>query len=142
MSEQVPWKVLIVDDASLIRSLIAGCLGKRFPGIEAQSVTEGYHHAMEYRPQLVLLDVSMPDGNGFELSRRICKELPGTVVCICTLHDEPEFRQAASDSGAAWFVAKQGDFCKDTAGVVRSVLDGAGGGLGEQGHDGPAASLF
>ncbi len=62
-------------------------------------------------------------------------------MCICTLHDEPEFRQAARDSGAAWFIAKQGDFWNDTECVVRSVFDGPGGGLGEQGQDCPAISL-
>ncbi len=141
MPEQACQRMLIVDDATLLRGLIAEGLRERYPQIEvieAQNVAEGYQRARQCRPRLAILDVSMPDGNGFELSRRICRELPETVVCICTLHDEPEFRQAAADSGAAWFIAKQGDFWDDAGRVVRSVFGGGGGGLGEQVHDCPA----
>ena len=82
----------------------------------------------------------MPDGNGFDLSRRILEEFPETLVCICTLHDEPVFRDVAADSGATWFIAKQGDFWSDTQCVVRSAFNGRCGGLGEQRPDCPAVS--
>ena len=119
--------MLVVDDADLLRNLIAEGLRERFPDIqviEAEGFAQGYQRARELHPRLAILDVSMPDGNGFELSRRIRAELPETVVCICTLHDEPEFRQAAADSGAAWFVAKQGDFWNDAECVVRAAFEG------------------
>jgi DNA-binding NarL/FixJ family response regulator len=131
MSEQGPRRVLIVDDATLLRHLIAEGLRRRFPDIEfieAEGVAEGYHRARQYQPRLAILDVSMPDGNGLDLARRFRDELPGTLVCICTLHDEPEFRQAAAESGAVSFIAKQGDFWNDTECVVRSAFGGLGGG--------------
>lgn len=116
----------MVDDAEQVRGLIAEGLRKRFPGIkviEAEGFAQGYHRARECHPRLAILDVSMPGGNGFELTRRIRKELPETVVCICTLHDAPEFRQGAADSGAAWFIAKQGDFWNDAERVVRAAFE-------------------
>jgi DNA-binding NarL/FixJ family response regulator len=128
VSEQARQQVLIVDDASLLRGLIGDGLRQRFPGIEvieAQNVAEGYHYARQYRPRLVLLDVSMPEGNGLALARRIRDEPPGTLVCICTLQDEPEFRQAAADSGAVSFIAKQGEFWGDAESLVRTVFPGA-----------------
>ena len=131
MGEQARRLILLVDDADFLRSVIAEGLRKRFPDIqvvEAQNVAEGYRRARQYRPQLAILDVSMPDGNGFDLSRRILEELPDTLVCICTLHDEPVFRQVAAESGAAWFIAKQGDFWSDAECVVRSAFDGRCGG--------------
>ena len=131
MGEQVRGPILLVDDADMLRSLIAEGLRKRFPDIqvvEAQNVAEGYRRARQYRPQLAILDVSMPDGNGFDLARRILEELPETLVCICTLHDEPVFRDVAADSGATWFIAKQGDFWNDAECVVRSAFDGRCGG--------------
>jgi DNA-binding NarL/FixJ family response regulator len=130
MSVQSPQRLLIVDDASLLRNLMAEGLRERFPEIEvieAGGVSEGYRRARESRPGLAILDVSMPDGNGLELSRWIRDELPGMVVCICTLHDEPEFRQAAADSGAACFIAKQRGFWSDAERLVESVFGVASG---------------
>jgi DNA-binding NarL/FixJ family response regulator len=66
----------------------------------------------------------MPDGNGFELSRRVRAEFPETMVCICTLDDAPEFKQVAADSGATWFIAKQGNFWKDAESVVTAAFEG------------------
>ncbi len=128
MSEQGPQRVLLVDDATELRHLIAEGLRRRFPEIElieAEGVAEGYHRARQYRPRLAILDVSMPDGNGLALARRFRDELPGTLVCICTLHDEPEFRQAAADSGAVSFIAKQGEFWGEAESLVRMVFPGA-----------------
>lgn len=128
MSEQAPQRMLIVDDATLLRGLIAQGLRERYPQIEiieAENVAEGYQLARQCRPRLAILDVSMPDGNGFTLARRIRDELPGTLVCICTLHDEPEFRQAATDSGASGFIAKQGAFWSEAEELVQTVFAGA-----------------
>lgn len=125
MPEQARQQVLIVDDAILLRGLIAEGLRERYPQIEvieAENVAEGYQRARQCRPRLAILDVSMPDGNGFTLARRIRDELPETVVCICTLHDEPEFRQAAADSGATCFIAKQGDLWSEADDLVRTVF--------------------
>jgi DNA-binding NarL/FixJ family response regulator len=127
MSGDLRQRVLVVDDADLVRGLIAEGLRERFPDItvvEAESFEQGYHRARECHPRLAILDVSMPDGNGFELTRRIREELPETEVCICTLHDAPEFRQGAAESGAAWFIAKQGDFWNDAERVVRAAFEG------------------
>lgn len=126
MSGEVRRLMLVVDDADLLRSLIAEGLRERFPDIkviEADGFAQGYHRVRECHPRLAIVDVSMPDGNGFELTRRIREELPETAVCICTLHDAPEFRQGAAESGAAWFMAKQGDFWNDAERVVRAAFE-------------------
>jgi len=131
MSCELRRQMLVVDDADLLRGLIAQGLRQRFPDIEvieAAGFAQGYQRARQLRPRLAILDVSMPDGNGFELTRRIRAELPETMVCICTLHDAPEFKQAAADSGAIWFIAKQGNFWNDAECVVRAVFEGVGDG--------------
>ncbi len=144
MSERARAKVLIVDDANIFRNLVRNALCTRFPGldvIEARDVAEGYHHVNEYRPRLVLLDVSLPDGNGLHLARRIRDELPEVVVCICTSYDFPEYRQAATECGAAHFISKNGDtFWRDTENLVRTELRLAGSdwaSLEDRGKAGP-----
>ena len=126
MSESGPWQVLIVDDARLFRYLLRDGLRSRFPAVEvmqAENLAEGYRNAKESHPKLVLLDISLPDGNGLELARRIRDEVPGVIVCICTIHDYPEYRQAAADSGAACFISKQGTCWSDTENLIRRVFE-------------------
>jgi DNA-binding NarL/FixJ family response regulator len=75
--------------------------------IEAEDMTEGYCKVCEQRPDLVVLDISLPDGNGLNLAERIRKELPEVVVAICTTYDIIEYREAAAARGAAYFFAKE-----------------------------------
>jgi DNA-binding NarL/FixJ family response regulator len=133
MAECARTKMLLVDDATMFRLFLKDALCARFPGVEvleAGSVAEGYRCVKEHQPRLVLLDVSLPDGNGLALARRIRDELPEVVVCICTLHDEPEYRQAAAESGAACFICKQGDVWNEAEHLVSAAFEGANGDRG------------
>lgn len=130
MSGQALPPLLIVDDARLFRELVRDGLQARFADleiIEADGVAHGYRQASQRRPRLVLLDVSMPDGNGLDLARRIRDELPEIAVCVCSLNDEPELRQAAADSGAVGYISKRGDFWSDTEDLVRTVYPAQSG---------------
>jgi two-component system OmpR family response regulator len=76
-------KVLIIDSKPLFRQLLKEVLCERFPGlevIEAESISSGYRTAKESRPGLILLEISLPDGNGLELARRFRDELPEVTV--------------------------------------------------------------
>lgn len=58
------------------------------------------------RPDIVVMDVTMPGLNGLEATRSIKKDAPDTQVVIITQHDSPQIRSAALDAGAAAFVTK------------------------------------
>ena len=69
---QQPARVLVVDDEATIRDLLSGSL--RLAGFEvmtAASGAEAVRAAASSRPDLILLDVMMPDGDGFEVARRL-----------------------------------------------------------------------
>jgi DNA-binding NarL/FixJ family response regulator len=55
---------------------------------------------------VVLLDLNLPDGNGLVLAEQIRAERPGTCVLVCTSHDLPEYREAATLRGATHFLSK------------------------------------
>lgn len=59
------------------------------------------------RPDLVLLDVSLPGRGGIELAREIKSRAGAPRVILLTLHDEPEYRRAAAEARADAFVAKR-----------------------------------
>lgn len=68
-------KVVIVDDEASVRNSISAILSGQYPAIEvaatAASVEEGYALVREHRPDLLFLDVEMPDGTGFDLLKKI-----------------------------------------------------------------------
>src|ERR1700735_2675066 len=77
MEAGTPGRLLVVDDEKTILELLSGSL--RLAGFEvttAVSGTEAVHAASSRRPDLVLLDVMMPDGDGFEALRRVREALP------------------------------------------------------------------
>jgi len=123
--EHAQVKVLIVEDARLLRELVRDALLARFPGlqvIEAESVAQGYQYASELRPELVLLDIGLPDGNGLHLARRLHTELPEISVCIWSNEACPEYRQAATDAGAVGFISKQDSFWSEVEQLVENPV--------------------
>jgi DNA-binding NarL/FixJ family response regulator len=128
MPQAAAWQVLVIDNSSMFRDLLCGHLRARFPGIElleAANVAEGYFLLNEHRPALAFLDVSLPDGNGLQLARRARVAFPEVNLCICTGHDFPEYRKAAAESGAAFFISKHGPFWSEGERIVEAVFGSA-----------------
>ena len=102
--------ILIVDDNVQIRVLLRG-LAAQAPGChvvgEAADGAEAMQLAQELRPDIMLLDLSMPRVNGLEVLRWIKAERPEIKVIIVTVHDEDAYRQAAAASGADAFLLKK-----------------------------------
>jgi len=73
---------------------------------EAKDGIEAAEKAIEYRPDVVILDVTMPKMNGLEASRRITKQLPETQVLIFTIHDSEDMVRETLDAGAHGYVLK------------------------------------
>jgi two-component system OmpR family response regulator len=102
-----PAKLLVVDDEATILKLLSGSL--RFAGFEvatAASGTEAVRAAVSWRPDLVLLDVMMPDGDGFEVLDRIRSAGAGMPVIFLTARDEVTDRVSGLALGADDYVTK------------------------------------
>jgi two-component system response regulator YesN len=93
------WKVLIADDEPKIRrglrSLIARCGDDLEVVAEAEDGDMAYSLALEYQPDIFIIDVRMPIRNGLELIEALNKKVPGKIVIIVSGHDEFEYAQAA-----------------------------------------------
>ena len=100
-------RVLIVDDHELFR---AGVRGQLEPNVdvvgEAGSVSEALQLIDETSPDVVLLDVHMPDGGGVEVIRRVAPERPGTRFLALSASDAAEDVIAVIRAGARGYVTK------------------------------------
>ena len=73
---------------------------------EAANGREALVQAQELRPDLVILDVTMPVLDGFSAAREIHKQLPGVAILLLSMHESASMVNVAKSSGANGYVAK------------------------------------
>ena len=102
-------RVLLVDDHELVRQGVAAMLNKA-DGIEVVGEARTGREAIEATrrdlPDVVLMDVRMPDMDGLEATKRIKEERPRTAVIVVTMHDNPAYLRDAVRAGAAGYLLK------------------------------------
>jgi len=102
--------ILIVDDNAQLRAFMRGIVAQKpdFQVVgEAEDGAEAIRLAQELQPDIVLLDLAMPQVNGLEALRHIKAARPATKVIIVTVHDEDAYRQAATEGGTDAFLLKK-----------------------------------
>ena len=103
-------RLLIVDDHEVVRQGLVALLGRRegFEVVaEAGTVAEAVEQARKFEPDIVVMDVRLPDGTGIEACREIRAELPGTRVVMLTSYPDEEAVLSAIVAGAAGYLLKQ-----------------------------------
>jgi two-component system response regulator DegU len=102
-------KVLIVDDHPMMRQGVKGVLETQddFQVVaEAEDGSQALSLVEKHSPDLVLMDVEMPNVDGLEATHRIRANYPNTKVVALTIHDEPEFVTGLLRAGASGYVLK------------------------------------
>jgi len=126
-------RILIVDDHDVVREGLRALLARR-EGFEivgqAGSVTEALAEARRSQPDVVVMDVRLPDGSGIEACRDIREERPATKVIMLTSYADEDAVFASILAGAAGYVLKQtrGNALADAITAVargESLLDSA-----------------
>jgi DNA-binding NarL/FixJ family response regulator len=119
-------RVVLADDHDLaragLRSLLSGERGLEVVG-EAATGREALNLVRRVRPDLVLLDVRMPDMNGLAVTRAIKQESPGTSVIVFTMYENADYLVEALQAGAAGYLLK-GSSKAEILATVRQVLAG------------------
>jgi DNA-binding NarL/FixJ family response regulator len=105
-------RILLADDHALVRAGIRSLL-ESLPGVEVVGEAADGHEALrlmeERRPDLALVDISMPNLNGLETAVRAAKAHPHVRVVILSMHADREYVRAALRAGAAGYLLKNAD---------------------------------
>ena len=117
-------RVVIAEDHTLMAEGLRKLLECEFESV--QTVANGRQlldMADAWKPDIVLLDIGMPQLNGIEATRRLSKTSPSTKVVMVTAHNEPQYVVEAFRAGATGFVLKR---CavSELVDAIRQVLDG------------------
>src|SRR5213592_2236838 len=126
-SQREPVKVFLVDDHALFRAGVRTELDSITDEVqvvgEAGSVAEAVAGIARTKPQVVLLDVHMPDGGGAEVLRRVRPELPDVVFLALSVSDAAEDVIAVIRAGARGYVTKSISGA-ELADAIARVADG------------------
>jgi two-component system, NarL family, response regulator DevR len=126
--QRSPIRILLVDDSELVRRGIKSVLTlqtdppMRVVG-EAASVSSAVNECLRVKPDVVLLDIRLPDGSGFDACRQILQKLPDTRIVVLTAFSNDNFVYEAVTSGAQGYLMKE----IDAAALVQALQDVASG---------------
>ena len=126
MSEQAAIRVMLVDDHELIRKGLRGYLEQR-GGVtvvgEAGTMRQAISRAPAMRPDVIVMDVQMPDGTGIEACRAIKAEMPDTKVLMLTSFADDDAVMSSVLAGASAFLLKSTPG-EDIAKAIEAVARG------------------
>ena len=116
-------RILLVDDHPVVRHGLKTLLRGRSEWEiidEAEDGVEAVEKADRLKPDVVLLDVSMPRMDGLEACRRIRNRAPNAEVLIVTQHDSPQLMREVVSAGARGYVVKS-DAARDLLAAVEAA---------------------
>ena len=120
-------RVMLVDDHEVVREGLRALLNRR-PGMnvvaEAGNVAQAIEVALREKPDVVVMDVRLPDGSGVEACREIRSELPETKMIMLTSYADEEAVMASILAGASAYLLKQ-TRGQQLAEAVEAVANGA-----------------
>jgi DNA-binding NarL/FixJ family response regulator len=119
--------VLVIDDHPVVRLGIVkalstagfNCIG------QAGSLKEAISMIALHNPQIITVDISLPDGSGFEIVQWARKQSPSLIIIILTLNDELELISAAAKAGAQGFISKSAGIELLIAAINTAILNPA-----------------
>lgn len=121
-----PARIIIADDHELVRKGLAAVIaeaGMWKVVAEASNGRQAVQRVSEHKPDIAILDLTMPELNGLEATRQILAAEPQTRVLILTAHESEQLIREVLGAGAQGYVLKS-DAGRILVGAVESLLDG------------------
>ena len=119
------FKILIVDDHAPFRQSLRGIISAKFPSLRIQEAGDGkevLQNLASFLPDLVFMDINLPDTTGLLLTKDIKADHPETNIIVLTGYDLPEYRDAAYQAGADYFFSKDSTNETELTDTIQSIL--------------------
>ena len=117
-------RVLLADDHMLVLEGLTKLMERDFEVVGAvNSGTEAVRKAIAHQPDVVLLDITMPDMSGFEAAKEIKKYVPNAKLIAVTMHRSVAYQRESMKAGISGFVLKQ-SAASELAEAVQKVMQG------------------
>jgi DNA-binding NarL/FixJ family response regulator len=121
------WRIFIVDDHPIVRHGLTQIL-RDDPELEPCGEAEGMREALEKieetQPDLVVVDLSLKDGNGLELIKELVARDPSARALVSSMHEDALFAERALRAGARGYINKA-ETVEHLVEAVRRILDGS-----------------
>ena len=117
-------RILLADDHQIMREGLKALLGERSSVeviAEAENGIEALAIARRERPDVIVMDIAMPDINGIEVTRQLKAELADIKIIALSMHSDRRFVSEILKAGAAAYVLKQAAF-EDLEKAIKSVM--------------------
>jgi DNA-binding NarL/FixJ family response regulator len=118
-------QTLLVEDNAPFRQSLREMLCEQFPTIDVEEAENG-EEALEkietFSPHVVFMDIKLTGQSGLEVTREIKARYSGIRVIILTSYDLPEYREAAKNYGADYFLSKASSSREEILALVESIL--------------------
>lgn len=101
----LPLKILVVDDERPIRRFLNASLGNRYKVLEAENGSDAIKAAASDHPEVIILDLGLPDMDGTEVTRRL-REWTNVPIIVISVRDSEQDKVAALDAGADDYLTK------------------------------------
>jgi DNA-binding NarL/FixJ family response regulator len=126
MQESTGIRVVIADDHAIVRDGLRALVDAQ-PGLtvvgEARGGAEAWRRAIELKPHVIVLDLSMPGVGGIEAAERIAKDCPDVKVLVLTMHEERGYVSRVLRAGAAGYALKR-SASSELVRAIRAVAAG------------------
>jgi two-component system, NarL family, invasion response regulator UvrY len=104
-------RILLIEDHPIVRTACRVILQSR-PGVEvaeASTAASGLELAGRFSPHLIILDLRLPDGNGFDLIATLIAAKPARKIVVFSMYEDPVFATRALEAGARGYITKNDD---------------------------------
>jgi DNA-binding NarL/FixJ family response regulator len=119
-------RILVVDDHEVVRRGLLALLGTQAGWEvigEAASGPDAVRKVAQTKPDVVIMDITMPVMSGLDATRLIMETVPQTKVLIFTMHDSEQMMQTALEAGARGYVLKS-NAASDLIAAIRALAQG------------------
>ena len=118
-------KILLADDHQIMRDSLRSLIAKQ-PGMELVAEAENGRAAIKmnrkFRPDVIVMDIHLPEVSGIEATRQIVEEFPGTKVVAFSMHSDQQFVIGAIKAGVSGYLLKDSAY-EELTRAIRAVAD-------------------